>query len=111
MSVEQKDEKIEIEKFKDLVKEMHKGFPRYVFHGVVEEVIDSQNVINNLVESKFFRRGKFKTKEGKILDGYSLDVGALPLVSAWKLETLTGWLIALTVFLVLLTISIIQKSV
>ena len=77
-------DKIEVEKFKKLVKEMFRGYPNYFYFGMVEPVIGKDRIID-LVRNKFLVKTK-TVQNGKKVDAYYLGVNALPIVSAWKTE-------------------------
>ena len=98
--------KVEIKKFKKLIKKMYNGFPTFIFHGEVEEVIKTDETIQHLIDNKILvERNFFGNREYKIC--YSLGVGALPLISAWETEELTNQIKWLTVSIIIMTIVLI----
>jgi len=101
------DEKIEVNKFKKLIKEMYEGFPNYVYYGMVEDVIKNEAILKNLIKHDFLIEGECIDGEGKTRKAYSLGVNALPIVSSWKIETFTIWLIILTAVLAILTYNLL----
>lgn len=105
-----KDE-IEVEKFKKLIKDMYRGFPNFVYKGMVEKVIIMDNVRDKLEEANFLIKEKHADGKGNSWDEYMLGPNALMLVSTWKSEELNQnieWLTkillaigALTIFLII----------
>ena len=93
---------IEVNKFKELIKEMLRGYPNYVYYGLVEKVIN-KSVIKDLLKNKFLTKGK-TILEGKEVPGYSLGVNALPIVSAWETEELTRKIKWLTIIVIAIAI-------
>jgi len=88
-------ELIEIDKFKELILDMYRGFPNWRYFGMVEAVIKSEEDRTRLIKSGFLVR----EKSTKVFQ-YSLGPNSLSLVSAWKTEELTMQIWALTFMLV-----------
>ncbi len=86
------------EEFKTLVKDMHRGFPRFRYYNV-EQKIPTESDRQNLIKHGFFLE---ETMDGKKV--YSLGPNGLLLVSAWKMEDLTNRLLLLTLMMALVSI-------
>src|SRR3989344_5604949 len=98
--------KVEIKKFKRLVKEMYSGFPNYILFEKVEDIIKTENMRHHLMKEGFLTM-ESHYKESKEIIGYSLGINALPLVSAWETEKLTNKIRWFTVSIIILTIVLI----
>src|SRR3989338_4886322 len=98
--------KIEVEKFKELILDMYRGFPNYRFYGMVEAVIKTEEDRNRLIKHGFL----IKEKTGKG-DQYGLGPNSLPLVSAWKTEQLTKQINYLTWAILFLSIVILVVTI
>ncbi len=102
-------EKIEVEKFKSLIREMFLGYPSWGYMGMIEKIINRKelHVLEYLKEDGIIKElpKKFQTEGQPIM--YRLGANALPLVSAWKTEELTKSIHSLTVWLIILTVILI----
>ena len=99
-------EKIEVEKFKELILDMYRGFPNYRFYGMVESVIRTEEDRKRLIKHGFLI--KEKTDKG---DQYGLGPNSLPLVSARKTEQLTKQINYLTWAILFLSIVILVVTI
>jgi len=99
-------EKIEVEKFKELILDMYRGFPNYRFYGMVEAVIKTEEDRNHLIKHGFL----IKEKTDKV-NQYGLWPNSLPLVSAWKTEQLTKQINYLTWAILFLSIVILVVTI
>lgn len=95
-------EKIEVQKFRKLILDMHRGYPNWRYRGMVEQVIKTEKDRKRLVKSGVLI-------EENIADGkqYSLGQTGLLLVSSWKNEETSNAVKKLTLMLVILTVLII----
>lgn len=91
------NQKIEVEKFKRLVRDMYRGFPNFEYKGMVEKVITTEKMREELKKSGFLIEESFVGKDGKSYPMYMLGASALPLVSAWETEDLTRKIKTLTI--------------
>lgn len=83
-----KNDKIEVEKFKRLIRDMYRGFPNWQYRKMVEEVVVTEEMRKSLLDSKFLLKEKH-VQNGQEYDIYMLGPNALNLVSAWETEDLT----------------------
>ena len=110
-------EKVEVEKFKNLIKYMYKRFPNSEYSGIVEQIVKTEKMREELEKSGFLIKEVYRDKEGKEKNMYMLGASALSLVSAWKTEELTKIIKTLTIiavvfagFSLLLNLFIILKN-
>ena len=110
-------EKVDIEKFKNLIKYMYKRFPNSEYSGIVEQIVKTEKMREELEKSGFLIKEVYRDKEGKEKNMYMLGASALSLVSAWKTEELTKIIKTLTIiavvfagFSLLLNLFIILKN-
>ena len=96
-------EKVDVEKFKKLIKEMYKGFPNFEYRGMVEKIITTEKVREELEKAKFLIKEEFADREGNLYNMYMLGPSALPLISAWKTEDLTKKIKTLTIWILVIT--------
>jgi hypothetical protein len=96
-------EKIEVDKFKKLIKDMFRGFPNWQYKGMVEQVIVTENMRNELIKSGYLIKEEHR-KDNQDFNIYMLGPNALPLVSAWETEELTKKIKGLTIAVITLTI-------
>ena len=90
-------EKIEVEKFRELILDMYRGFPNWRYLGIVEKVIKTEKDRKQLIKHGFLI--KEKTDKG---EQFSLGPNALLLVNSWKTEALTKRIYWLTIIMILL---------
>lgn len=101
------DNKIEVEKFKDLIKEIYEGYPNWRYpQDKLHSVIISEEDREHLIKQKILTRSK---PNGKYL--YGLGPEGLSLVSNWKSEDFTENVNDLTKTLVKLTILAITIAI
>jgi hypothetical protein len=89
-------EPLEVNKFKDLIKQMYNGFPNFIFFKMVEDVVKTQDIRRHLLKNKFFIKGPYRDADGNIREGYSLGINALPYANALETEELTHKMLNLT---------------
>lgn len=102
---------IEVDNFKKLLLDMHRGYPRWVYDAKdVSKYIPSPQ-IEDLSEKGYLTR--LISEDGKH-KGYVLGPNSLTLISSWKneelsiiLKNLTIVIVALTFFLAMLTLYLI----
>lgn len=96
---------------KKLFIELHKGFPNArLSEEIVHKVIVTEEDRTFLVKCGYLAQEEVMI-EGKIKKYYNLGPNALPLISSWKVEKLTYWLVILTIVLaVLAAISIVRLA-
>lgn len=94
-------EKLEVSKFKKLIKEMYKGFPNYYYFGMVEQNIPNEEIREEVIDQKILV--KLKGKHNDKQDKYILGMNGLNLVNSWKNEELANRMKNLTWVLVFLT--------
>lgn len=102
MAQNNKKDKIEVEKFKKLIRDMYRGFPNWQYRKMVEDVIITDEMRKSLLDSKFLLKEKHVQK-GQEYDVYMLGPNALNLVSAWETEDLTKSIKKLTWAVFILT--------
>ncbi|MCX6822249.1 MAG: hypothetical protein NTW30_05745 [Candidatus Aenigmarchaeota archaeon] len=102
-------EEIEVEKFNDLVLDMYRGFPNYIYSGV-ENIIISESVRRKLVEKDFLMEDS-SIENGERRIGYMLGPNMLPLISSWKNESLAEKIKNLTIIIVCLTVVLICVAI
>ena len=96
---------IEVNKFKKLVKDMYRGFPNFQYSNEVEKIIVMEEVRDELIKHGFLiKMTPIVNKNGEKLP-YMLGPNSLSLVSAWKTEKLTRWVIVLSIISLLTAIS------
>ena len=102
--------KKKVENFKNLILDMYKGFPNYIYSDI-ENIIISESIRKTLIENGYLIEESDRDEKGKHHTGYMLGPSMLPLISSWKneelakqIKNLTVALVVLTVFLVILTI-------
>ena len=81
-------QQIEVKKFEKLVKEMYRGFPNWQFRKMVEDVVVTKEMRDQLIDAKFLVKEQHVVDRQKY-DVYMLGPNALTLVSAWETEELT----------------------
>ncbi|MFH1365040.1 MAG: hypothetical protein ABIH28_00455 [archaeon] len=96
------NQKIEVNKFKKLIREMYRGFPNWQFRKMVEEVIVTDEMRNALIDAKFLMKEEH-VADGKKYDVYMLGPNALSLVSTWETEDLTKSIRKLTLAVIIMT--------
>jgi hypothetical protein len=97
------EEEIAVDEFKDLILEMYKGFPKYIFYGKVEKIIVTDEMREKLVNEGFLIRDSY-LENGERHVGYMLGPAALPLVSSWKNEELANKIKLLTFAILVFTV-------
>lgn len=95
-------QKIEVEGFKKLLLDMYKGFPNWFYREMVESVVKTEEMREELIKQGVLFRTKM---DGKFF--YSLGPNGLGLVSSWKNEELTSKMIKLTFVIAVLTVVLI----
>ena len=93
--------KVEVESFKELIKDMYRGFPNWQYNKMVEDVIKTQKMRDELVNAKFLLR-ESHIFQGEERELYMLGPNALQLVSAWETEELSKRVKKLTFLAVIL---------
>ena len=94
-------EKIDADKFRELILDMYRGFPNWRYSGMVEAVVKTEEDRGQLVKYGFLTKEKiYEAKRTR--DQYGLGPNALPLVNSWKIEELTTTIIILTIVMILL---------
>ena len=93
--------KVEVESFKELIKDMYRGFPNWQYNKMVESVIKTQKMRDELVNAKFLVREPH-VFQGQQTELYMLGPNALQLVSAWETEELSKKVRKLTFWAVIL---------
>jgi len=96
------NQKIEVDKFKKLIREMYRGFPNWQFRKMVESVIVTDEMRKALIDAKFLMKEEY-VADGNKCDVYMLGPNALSLVSAWETEDLTKSIRKLTWAVIVLT--------
>jgi len=94
-------EDIEVEKFKKLILDMHRGFPAYVYFDL--DKIFPKETLNMLVVNKYLLKAE---KDGK--NAHRLGPTSVSLVSAWNTESLSYWVMVLSI--AMLIVAIIQVT-
>jgi UDP-galactopyranose mutase len=64
--------KVEVESFKALIKDMYRGFPNWQYNKMVEDVIKTQKMRDELVSAKFLLKEPH-TFQGKEIELYMLS--------------------------------------
>ena len=86
-------DKIEIEKFKEEIEKLYKGFPSYHFYGI-ESMVKDPEIRKVLCDEHILVKLKRKyTNKG---DEYMLGANGLNLVNSWNIEKLTSKMLDLT---------------
>ncbi len=102
MKQSNKNNKVEVERFKKLIREMYRGFPNWQYRKMVEDVIITDEMRKSLLDSKFLLKEKH-VQNGQEYDIYMLGPSALNLVSAWETEDLTKSIKRLTWTVLIMT--------
>ena len=89
---------------------MHRGFPNWTYQEMVEKVVITKNMRDNLVKYGFLIREP-GIINGKKIERYMLGPTALSTVSSWNSEELSKRIHNLTVFLVFLTFVLIVIAI
>jgi hypothetical protein len=92
-------QKTESRKFKELILDMYRGFPRWYYVGMIEPFIPLATDRENFVRLGFLIQ---KEVDGKTV--YGLGPNALSIVSAWETEHLTRQMHWLTWVMVVLAV-------
>lgn len=79
-------DKIEVNKFRNLILDMYRGFPNWRYIGMVEQVVKSQRDRKSLIKHGFLIRDNVNGRQV-----YGLGPNGLMLVNAWKTEKLTRY--------------------
>ena len=101
---------IEVDKFKNLILKMHRGFPNYIFSGV-ESMIITEDIRNNLIQNGFLIKEVNRDMDGKQHPGYMLGPNSLTLVSSWMNEKIARQVRNLNIILIALTLVLISMTV
>jgi cytochrome b subunit of formate dehydrogenase len=94
---------------KKLFNELYKGFPNgRLSEGIVHKIIVTEEDRAFLVKCGYLAQEEVMS-DGKMKKYYNLGPNALPLISSWKVEKLTYWLVVITIVLAVLTVISIVK--
>lgn len=96
----------ELNKFKKMILEMHKGFPNSFYFDKIEEVVRTQDIRNNLVESNVLTTSLCMIDD-EDQEGYALGVNGLILANNYLTERQTLKMINLTKYIASLTIAML----
>lgn len=113
------NEQVEVEKFKKLILDMYRGFPRWLYSKQVEDIIPTENMRKTLEKHGFLVIEPHGDEKGTNYQ-YMLGPNALVLVSTWETEELAKsnveltksmkkWTIALVVITIILAIATVVQ--
>ena len=85
-----KVKKVEVDKFKNLIMDMYRGYPNWEYHGLVEKVVIMEEARNELIKSGVLIKAIPTISNGKEVDHWMIGPNALSLVSSWKTEELAN---------------------
>lgn len=98
----EKEQEIQTEKFRELIKEMYKGFPNIrTSENLVKQVIVTEKDRDALVQRGYLIK-EDHVANGKTSSYYGLGPNSLSLISAWKSEELNERIMKMNVAVVLL---------
>jgi len=104
-----KKSKTEFEKFKELLLDMHRGYPNWIYdaEGVKKLISDFQ--LSDLTKNNYLVKIS-RVHQGKTKEYYMLGPNALTLVSSWKNERLSNTMENFTYTIVVFTVLIFATS-
>ncbi len=107
----EKNEELDVNKFKELINEMYKSFPNAIYaEDKINEVVKTDIMREHLVKTGVLLKELYKSG-AKTKNQYFLGENALHLISAWRTEKLTENIKYLTFWLIFLTILLISIEV
>ena len=90
----------DVEKFKKLIKDMHRGFPVWEYFDIHKKI--PKPIFDELLEQKFFIELEPSISSEVERRHFILGVKALPLVSTWESNSLNKTIKRLTIILIIL---------
>jgi len=103
------NKRIEVEEFKKEWRNLHKGFPRYLYSEKLEQIVPTEEVRKSLIKHGFLLKCIPIQNEDGIKHPYMLGPNSLALISSWNTEDLakdTKFLTKVVIFLTSLSIII-----
>ncbi|MBS3087187.1 hypothetical protein J4226_01190 [Candidatus Pacearchaeota archaeon] len=84
-----KKQRIEVEEFKKEWRNLHQGFPRYLYSDRLEQVVPTQEVRDNLIKHGFLLKCIPTQDKNGTKHPYMLGPNSLSLISSWNTEDLS----------------------